>query len=150
MKMTWSEYVADLGQNQAQIARSSGVSQATVSRWVSGDVIPDAEKVVGVARAFEESPLVALVAAGYLEANEINAAVQMPRRYLLRSFTELELAQEMLRRVADGTGELLERPMDVDHPAWSGVGGASQDDVEALPHAAKGDAQEVEEDDHTP
>lgn len=153
---TWAEFLTAVAgpdaptANQSEIARVAGVSTATVSRWVSGDARPKAEQVIGVARAYSVSPLLALVAAGYLEEYEIEGERELPRGLAIGEFSELELAHEMLRRVDRGGADVLEQPVEVDHPAWAAVGGATQDDVEALPHAAKGDAEEVEEDDHTP
>ena len=153
---TWAEFLTAVAgpdaptANQSEIARVAGVSTATVSRWVSGDSRPKAEQVIGVARAYDVSPLLALVAAGYLEQAEVEGELEVPRALAIGEYTDLELAQEMLRRVDRGGSALLEQPVDVDHPAWAAVGGATQDDVEALPHAAKGAAEEVEEDEHTP
>jgi transcriptional regulator with XRE-family HTH domain len=153
---TWADFLTAVAgpnaptSNQSEIARVAGVSTATVSRWVSGDSRPKAEQVIGVARAYNVSPLHALVAAGYLEQAEVEGEVEIPRALAIADYTELELAQEMLRRIDRGQGALLQQPVDVDHPAWSVVGGAAQDDIESLPNAAKSDAREVEEDDHTP
>lgn len=153
---TWAEFLTAVAgpdaptANQSEIARVAGVSTATVSRWVSGDSRPKAEQVIGVARAYNVSPLLALVAAGYLEQAEVEGELDVPRALAIGEFTELELAQEMLRRVDRGEGAVLEQPVDVDHPAWARVGGASEDEVHAMPSAAKSDAREIEEDDHTP
>ena len=153
---TWAEFLTAVAgpdaptANQSEIARVAGVSTATVSRWVSGDSRPKAEQVIGVARAYNVSPLLALVAAGYLEQSEVEGELDVPRALAIGEFTELELAQEMLRRVDRGEGAVLEQPVEVDHPAWAAVGGASQDEVDAMPSAAKSDAREIEEDDHTP
>jgi transcriptional regulator with XRE-family HTH domain len=152
----WLTYLAALTDpaapaiRQTDIAKAAGVDNGTVSRWVSGKNHPKAEQVIRVARAYNVSPLGALVAAGYLQQDEIEGEVTVPRALGLSEFTELELAQEMLRRVDRGDSEVLDQPVTVDHPAWSGVGGAAQDDVESLRHAAKTDARELEEDDHTP
>lgn len=135
---------------QSDIAKAAGVDNGTVSRWVSGKNHPKAEQVIRVARAYKVSPLGALVAAGYLEEGELTGDVVLPRGLGLSEYSELELAQEMLRRLNRGEGEVLEQPVTVDHPAWAGVGGSTQDEVQSLPYAAKSDAQEVEEDDHTP
>lgn len=153
---TWAEFLTAVAgpdaptANQSEIARVAGVSTATVSRWVSGDSRPKAEQVIGVARAYNVSPLLALVAAGYLEQSEVEGELDVPRALAIGDFTELELAQEMLRRVDRGEGAVLEQPVDVEHPAWARVGGASEDEVHAMPSAAKSDAREIEEDDHTP
>ncbi len=116
----WSEYVrAIAGEDTGKtIALRSGIAESTISRWLSGQVparVPRA--VVQLARAYNSSPLQALVAAGYLDASELDLAVETPRRLQLRDFTELELAEEMVRRIADGGSPVLEAPLDEDHPA---------------------------------
>lgn len=155
-EQTWSDFLKRIAGtqaatvNQSDIARAAGVSTPTVSRWMAGIGKPKAEQVIGVARSYDVSPLHALVAAGYLRREEIYGEVEIPRALALSVFTDLELAQEMLRRVDQGPSEVLEQPVDVDHPAWAVVSGAPQDVVEDLPHAAKREAREVEEGDHTP
>jgi transcriptional regulator with XRE-family HTH domain len=98
MDMTWPEYLRALSNNQSAIARAAGVNTGTVSRWVSGQSLPKAEQVINVARAFDESPLAALVAAGYLDDAEIPSGMVMPRMLQLRRFSDVELAKEVYAR----------------------------------------------------
>jgi len=102
--------------SQVEIAKRSGAAQSTVSRWLTGTV-PDAESVVQLARAYGMSPVAALVAAGYLEPDEITNSGVQPRALALHEFSELELSREMLRRIEQGSGGLLEAPLDANHPA---------------------------------
>lgn len=95
---TWPEYLRALSNNQSAIARAAGVNTGTVSRWMSGQVLPKAEQVIKVARRFDESPLGALVAAGYLEAAEIPSGIVMPRVLQLQRFSDVELAREIFAR----------------------------------------------------
>ncbi|MBD8702535.1 helix-turn-helix transcriptional regulator [Frigoribacterium sp. CFBP9039] len=153
---TWSAFLTAIAgpeagvPNQSEIARVAGVSTATVSRWVSGEVQPKAEQVIGVARAYGVSPFLALVAAGYLRPGDIEGTLSVPRALQITDFTDLEIAREMLRRVSSAADASATSAPPVDHPAWAVVSGSSQDDIESLPSAAKSDAHEVEEDDHTP
>lgn len=171
----WPTYLAALSTNQSEIARAAGVSTATVSRWFSRSTRPLAPQVIAVARAYAESPVVALVAAGYLTRQEVEEEVKLTPGMSLAEFSELEIAQELVRRIEAGeASELSEAPLDVDHPAWANVGGAPEDEAtegspveiaqrqfereleragltyEDLGYAAKTNAREVEEDQHTP
>lgn len=73
----WSEYVARViqGKNQSQIAYATGVNQTAIGRWLRGDNTPRADLVVEFARALNLEPLAALVAAGYITAEEAGANV---------------------------------------------------------------------------
>jgi len=150
---SWADYVRALHPNQSEVSRSAGIAPSTVSRWISGST-PEAAQVIAVARAFDESPIYALVVAGYLTAPEAGAGVTTPRGLQLRGFTELELAQELVRRIEAGETEHDEEPIsNVTH--LGDVSGRPQDadelsPLEQLPFAAKSTATEVEEDDHTP
>lgn len=63
------------GKNQSQIAYATGVNQTAIGRWLRGDNTPRADLVVEFARALNLEPLGALVAAGYITAQEANASV---------------------------------------------------------------------------
>src|SRR5689334_17485628 len=65
-KTSWGTYVRAISDNQSEIAERMGTSQSTVSRWMRDDVVPSAELVIKLARAYGLSPIDALVAAGYL------------------------------------------------------------------------------------
>lgn len=118
MDITWPDFLRSISQNQSLIARAAAVSTGTVSRWMSGQVQPKAEQVIAVARAYGESPLVALYAAGYLRKEEVNSAYEMPRMLQLKRFTDVELAREILARVEAEPESSLNDPMDEKHPAW--------------------------------
>jgi transcriptional regulator with XRE-family HTH domain len=199
----WQSYLREISTNQSEIARATGVHSATVSRWLAGTSRPSATQVIAVARAFDRSPVVALVAADYLTRAEVESEVQLTPGMSLAAFSELDIAQELVRRIEAGEAtETSEAPLDVDHPAWANVRGAADDEaqerlrktlsfrltlvpdeggirvhddndveypdvetavqqfqdelarngltLEDLPNAAKSDATEVEEDQHTP
>lgn len=120
----WPTYLAALSTNQSEISRAAGVSTATVSRWFSRSTQPLAPQVIAVARAYAESPVVALIAAGYLTRAEVEQEVRLTPGMSLAEFSELEIAQELVRRIEAGeTTDMSEAPLEVDHPAWANVGG---------------------------
>lgn len=69
----WWQYVVTVTGNAAQkdIAAAAGIDQSSISRWQRGSITPRAEAVVALARAYGRSPVEALVAAGYLNSNEL-------------------------------------------------------------------------------
>lgn len=105
-KTPWSEYIdaTSAGAYNAVIADRIGVDPATVGRWRAGAVDPKPRQVVAYARAFDLSPVQALVAAGYLDESELDLPVTPPRAFSLRDFSTSELLEEALSRVAHGEG----------------------------------------------
>lgn len=126
----WPSYLSALSTNQSEIARAAGVSTATVSRWSSRSARPLAPQVIAVARAYDQSPVFALVAAGYLTQEEVEQEVRLTPGMSLAEFSELEIAQELVRRIEAGEAtEVSAAPLDVDHPAWANVSGRLDDFV---------------------
>lgn len=117
--LTWPAYLRIIAGTDTgvQIAKRAGVPSSTVSRWLDGSANPRPQQVVKLARAYGAHPLQALIAAGYLEDGDVDLPVVAPRKLQLREFTELELAQEVLRRVEEGESGMLESPLDGNHPA---------------------------------
>ncbi|MEV4689417.1 helix-turn-helix domain-containing protein [Microbacterium sp. LWH3-1.2] len=105
-KTSWSHYIdaTSAGAYNAVIAERIGVDPATVGRWRAGAVDPKPRQVVAYARAFELSPVQALVAAGYLDEDELDLPTTPPRAYALNDFSTSELLEEALARVAHGEG----------------------------------------------
>jgi transcriptional regulator with XRE-family HTH domain len=99
MTESWSEYVRRIsrGVDRKDIAAAAGIDASAISRWIAGANRPDAVKVVSFARAFQKPPLEALVAAGYLEPEEVNAKVALVD---VRSMPTEELMAELARRLA--------------------------------------------------
>jgi transcriptional regulator with XRE-family HTH domain len=99
----WSAYVRRVtdGLNQLEVAAKTGLAQTNIGRWMRGEhVVPKAESVVAFARAFNEPPVEALVAAGYLTAEEAGAKARKVRTPL-REYTEHELIDELSSRFPD-------------------------------------------------
>lgn len=95
---TWADYVRGAGATPKDISERTGVSQSLVSRWLSGKVHPSAENVVAFARAFNGRPVEALMAAGYLNSDEVEGAFEvLPSP---KSFTDRELLIELAERLA--------------------------------------------------
>lgn len=150
----WPAYVAALG-STAEVAQAASVNFSTSARWRSGANPPSPGKVIDLARAMHQSPVDALVAAGYLTQEDVNKAGEaVPRPYALRDFTDLELAREAVRRIESGSNsDLLEQPLDGTHPAMTDelthrrrtVGDLTDDDLAALPTAAGTDETQPDE-----
>ncbi|MBF4628932.1 helix-turn-helix domain-containing protein [Curtobacterium flaccumfaciens] len=129
---TWQSYLREISTNQSEIARATGVHSGTVSRWLAGSSRPSATQVIAVARAYDRSPVLALVAADYLTREEVEGEVRLTPGMSLAAFTELEIAEELVRRIEAGqTTAVSDSPLTVDHPAWANVGGAADDDAKA-------------------
>ena len=97
----WAEYVQRLtpGKTQAEIAALAGIAQTGVSRWLSGQSAPRVDSVIRLARNLGRSPIEALVAAGYLTAEE--AGIRPDLHISIREFATDELLAEIRRRVSD-------------------------------------------------
>lgn len=114
---TWSAYMSAgldrSGISQTELAGRTGKGTGTVSKWVSGQSVPDdIEIVIAVAHAFgDHDSVVALEAAGLHRAaeairNEISAAVEDPviariRRADLPDRIKEQMREDYLRREAD-------------------------------------------------
>ncbi len=72
-EVSWWRYVGTVtaGAAQKDIAAATGIDQSSISRWQRGTNTPRAEAVVALARAYHRSPVEALVAAGYLTADDL-------------------------------------------------------------------------------
>lgn len=100
VKEDWPEYVRRLtrGQKQSEVAQRTGVSISNVGRWQRGELVaqPDAENVIAFARAYGQSPIEALTAAGYLRQGELQTD-----KTPLSQYTMAELIDELRRRTVD-------------------------------------------------
>ncbi len=99
MTNNWGTYLRSITDDApgATIARKLGVSDSKVSYWKRGERPPTISEAIAVSRAYGRPPLEGLVAAGYLEADEVpDHVVVQPA--VLGSFTDAQLADELLRR----------------------------------------------------
>ncbi|WP_264159419.1 hypothetical protein [Mycetocola spongiae] len=96
--------------------------------------------MISFARGYGQDPIYALFAAGYLTHGEINRAA--PREFTLSDFNDLQLAQEIVRRLDSGEASpQLTEPVELD--ASSNVVPMRDDfNPDALPHAAYPDTEE--------
>ena len=95
----WAEYVdhAIAGVPQAHIAEKTGLAQSAISRWLRGDTdAPRAEYAVIFARALDRNPIEALIAAGYITAEEAGAKLDV--KTPLSEYSNYELIRELARR----------------------------------------------------
>ncbi|MBY6367901.1 helix-turn-helix domain-containing protein [Rhodococcoides corynebacterioides] len=97
---TWWEYLIRVTDkaSQVEIARAAGVDPASVSRWKLGKNTPSADRVIAVARHFGRNPVEALVVAGYLQADEVDATVELAAS--AAALTDDELLTAIGRRLA--------------------------------------------------
>lgn len=96
----WSAFVRRVGggATQVEIARSAGLAQTNVGRWLRGDPgQPRADSVIQFALAFGQDPVEALMAAGYLAAAEIGDGPRTP----LSQYSDEEITQELQYRLRD-------------------------------------------------
>jgi len=97
---SWSDYVARItaGVPREDVAEAAGVNVSSLSRWVNDKVTPKAEKVVEFARALGQSPIEALIAAGYLEPEEAAGVIEVVRS--LNDVSNDELLHEVGKRMS--------------------------------------------------
>ncbi|MEB4614042.1 helix-turn-helix domain-containing protein [Leucobacter sp. M11] len=149
-KTPWQRFLTRTtdGMEQKDVAERTGISAATISRWFGKDT-GTAEAVITIARAFGDSPTLALVETGFLSYQEATKGDFSPEELLAR-FDELDLAREIVRRLE--TGEANEALTDLpDETSASVIVGRFGEtgtlpegfDPEAdLPHAAYDDTEE--------
>lgn len=102
MEKLWSVYVDAVApreqHRQEDIAEASGVTQATVSRWLNGKVVPDrAVEVAAFAKAYGRNVLEAFVAAGLLSEDEIGRGLPASSRRYLAELRERSAEEEGAR-----------------------------------------------------
>lgn len=97
----WWRYVVTVTGNAAQkdIAAATGIDQSSISRWQRATNTPRAEAVVTFARAYDRSPVEALVAAGYLSSSEVGVVELTTLTGDLTGISIDSLLSELRRRV---------------------------------------------------
>lgn len=96
---TWPEYLRRItgGQTQAQIAEQVGIGRLSVCNWLHGKTRPKAETAIAVARVYRRPPIEALVAAAYLDRDEVGLPVEV--RISPSQLSAEQLADEVRRRL---------------------------------------------------
>ena len=98
MRTNLADYFRRLtGQSIRAIAQETGIEPSTFNRQMTGSTSVTVETVVAVCRAYDLDLADAFVAAGFItdsEANGLGAQVG------LSHFSDLELAEEIVRRLA--------------------------------------------------
>lgn len=88
------------------IEQRTGMARATLARKLKGR--PSVETVVAICRAYRINFLEAFVAAGFIRDDEADA---IAGEATLRSATDRQLAEEILRRVSGPESEELTKPL---------------------------------------
>ncbi len=126
---SWTEYVQRItaGVPRKEIARAAQINISGISRWMSGETRPSAEKVVAFARGLHQSPIEALIAAGYIEPHEVSGVIEVVRSLeevtdeeLLNQVAERMAARELRAKVDDLTARLA-RPEDASENSQDGL-----------------------------
>lgn len=138
---SWGTYLRAISNGDAGnvIAKKSGIPASTISRWFNGELQPKPRQVANVARAYGLNPVVALIQAGHLQPGDVDLSAMTPRLLQIQEFTELELAQEIVRRIEEGQSVMLEAPVDEKHPVWG-----SRGNVTPLKHAVPTEEEALE------
>lgn len=99
MAETWPEYLrrVAVGETQAQIAERIGIGRLSVCNWLGGKTRPKAETVIAVARAYRRYPVEALLAADYLNPEELDQPIEV--RSSPRDLPADDIADEVRRRL---------------------------------------------------
>jgi len=85
--------------NDVTIAKKVGLAPSTIGRWRSGEVDPKPRQVVAFARAYDKSPLGALLAAGYIDTEDIDRDTPLGLPSDLDDVSTMDLVDELRLRV---------------------------------------------------
>jgi len=105
MTNNWGSYLRTITANAtgAEIARALGVSESKVSYWKRGERPPTIAECIKVSRHYGRPPLEGLIAAGYLDADDLGDANVTIAPTSLGAFSDADLADELLRRARQRT-----------------------------------------------
>lgn len=97
----WTAYVQRItrGASPEDVATAAGVHITTVYRWKKNPKQKSPEQVINFARGLHQSPIEALIAAGYLEPDEVAGVIEV-----VRSTADLpddEFVGELARRLGE-------------------------------------------------
>lgn len=153
---SWPEYLRRVtnGATNADISRATGVSPSTVGRWRNGETKPTTENLEKLSQRYplKLDEAIKIVSAyrppnAFVSFNLDNplhrvvVRADVTRAHLLAFYSDLELAQEIVRRLESGVSVETGAPLplaDTDDTAkvtrvWPHVGGSLED----LPAAAR-------------
>lgn len=104
---TWTRHLRSVAgrDNDTAIAEKVGISPSTVGRWRAGTVDPKPRQVVAFARAYGQSPIASLIAAGYLAADDLGDELLTVGGADLDAVSTDALLAELQHRI-DSMGEL--------------------------------------------
>ena len=110
---TWQQYVRTLvgSDKQTEVAHKTGIAQATISRWLTGEKVPtNAAQAAKLATEYGDNPRVAFVAADMLTVEQAGRGLSARERMFLQSLAQMSDPAEMLGHVAakgdiEGSGE---------------------------------------------
>ena len=133
--MNWPAYLRGRlsGKTQAALADLGNVPRSTLSRWIKGTQTPDAPTAIQFARAIGDDPLNALVAVGYLTAEEARQQPSAPQSPAALTDDELlaEVRARMRREEVVGSEQFGTAPIvTTEQPA---AGTAAPDGERAAP-----------------
>lgn len=96
---TWWAYVLRIADNALgkTIAEKAGVDGSSISRWKEG-ITPKAEQVVAFARAYGRPPIEALIAAKYIEPDEVGGAIEI--LISMEEVSDTALLEELASRLS--------------------------------------------------
>lgn len=151
---TWPEYLRRVtgGLPPADIARRSGIPLSTITRWLAGETKPSPAKINVLAAHFPlDRDEAHRVVAAYSTSPRPQEQAQVfrisggevTRKRLLRMYSDLELATEIVRRIEEHDSIEFAVPFDPDlHGADSNVSQLrpnvpAVDEDEELDHAAR-------------
>lgn len=116
MTQTLPAYLADALDRKVsreELAVALGISVATLNRRKQDGF--SADDIIRAVRYFGLSPVKALVQCGLISQEDVNASAGVAS---IEGFSDLDIAQEMVRRVAAGTAsDMASAPLDRNHPA---------------------------------
>lgn len=128
---TWPEYLRRItgGLPPADIARRSGIPLSTITRWLAGETKPSAAKINVLAAHFPlDRDEAHRVVAAYSTTPRPQEGAQIfqigghgySRKRLLRMYSDLELATEIVRRIEEHDSVEFPAPFAPDEDADSG------------------------------
>lgn len=127
----WPSYLRRItnGESGAQISRTTGIPASTISRWLSGETKPSWEKVDALAKHYQFDVQEALGVVAAFHPNQhrgssgtkllrnpfgndaLSLSPDTSRLDVLRCYTDLELAEEFVRRIEHQDSVITQRPL---------------------------------------